>query len=143
MKKAPALSSPTWLNSTHLTMNDLQGKVVVLEFWTFACYNCKNTLPYVKAWDEKYREQGLVTIGVHSPELSFERDLANVRKVTIDYGIKYPIALDTEYSNWNRYHIRAWPTWFIIDKGGYIRYSHIGEGDYARSESVIKQLLAE
>jgi thiol-disulfide isomerase/thioredoxin len=141
--RAAALSSPTWLNSQPLTLNDLQGKVVVVEFWTFACYNCKNTLPYVKDWYQKYHDQGLEVIGVHTPELSFEKDVENVRNAVRDYGIKYPVAIDGDFANWNRYNVWAWPTWFILDKEGYIRYSHVGEGDYARSEATIQKLLAE
>ncbi len=143
LQKAPAISSATWLNSSPLTQNDLRGKVVVVEFWTFACYNCQNTLPYIKSWDQKYRGQGLVVIGVHTPELSFERDVSNVRQAIKDYGIQYPVAVDGDYSNWNRYHVAAWPTWFIIDKEGYIRYSHVGEGDYSGSERTIAALLQE
>ncbi len=142
-KLAREISSETWVNSEKLNWSDLRGKVVVVNFWTFACYNCKNTLPYIKSWDEKYRAQGLVVLGVHSPELSFEKDVDNVRKAVNEYGIKYPIPIDGDFSNWTRYNVRAWPTWFIVDKEGYIRYSHIGEGDYAGSERVIQQLLAE
>lgn len=142
-QKAAALSSSTWINSQPLTLAGLRGKVVVVDFWTFACYNCQNTLPYFRAWDQKYRGQGLVVIGVHTPELSFERDLENVKKAVRDDGLNYPIAVDADYANWNRYNVWAWPTWFIIDKDGYIRYSHVGEGDYAGSEATIRQLLAE
>ncbi len=142
-QKAPDLVSQTWINSAPLVASDLRGKVVVVEFWTFACYNCKNTLPYVKDWDAKYRDRGLVVIGVHTPELSFERDVANVQQAVKDYGIRYPIAIDGDYANWDRFRVQAWPTWFIIDKDGYIRYKHIGEGDYARSDEVIQQLLNE
>ncbi len=142
-QRAPSITSPTWINSAPLTLNDLQGKVVVVEFWTFACYNCKNTLPYVKAWYEKYRDQGLVVIGVHTPELSYERDVSNVKQAVSDYGIKYTVAIDGDFGNWNRFHVWAWPTWFIIDKEGYIRYNHVGEGDYSGSEAMIRQLLGE
>lgn len=142
-QKAAVLSSSTWINSQPLTLEGLRGKVVVVEFWTFACYNCQNTLPYFKAWDQKYRGQGLVVIGVHTPELSFERDLENVKKAVKDDGLNYPIAIDADYANWNRYNVWAWPTWFIIDKEGYVRYSHVGEGDYTGSEATIRELLAE
>lgn len=141
--RAAEIESSMWLNSPVLNWDELRGQVVVVNFWTFACYNCKNTLPYFKAWDEKFRAQGLVIIGVHTPELSFERDLANVQQAVQEYGIQYPVAMDGDYANWNRYGVRAWPTWFIVDKEGYIRYSHIGEGDYARTEQVIQELLAE
>lgn len=142
-KRAGEIISETWLNSEKINWNDLRGRVVVVDFWTFACYNCKNTLPYKKAWDEKYRAQGLVVLGVHTPELSFEKDVNNVRQAVQEYDITYPVAIDGDFANWNRYKVWAWPTWFIVDKEGYIRYSHVGEGDYAGSEKVIQQLLAE
>jgi thiol-disulfide isomerase/thioredoxin len=142
-KLAPEIASATWINSDNLNWQDLRGKVVVVDFWTFACYNCKNTLPYLKEWDQKYREQGLVVLGVHTPELSFEKDVDNVRTAVKDYNIQYPVAIDGDFSNWRRYNVWAWPTWFIVDKAGYIRYSHVGEGDYAGSERVIRQLLDE
>jgi thiol-disulfide isomerase/thioredoxin len=143
LQLASEISSLVWLNSKPLTSKDLRGKVVVVEFWTFDCINCRNTLPYVKGWYEKYREQGLTIVGVHTPELSFERDLDNVKQAVSDYQIGYPVAIDGDFSNWNRYHVMAWPTWFILDKEGYIRYSHIGEGDYSGSEAMIQKLLAE
>lgn len=142
-KRAGAIISPTWINTDKLDWASLRGKVVVVDFWTFACYNCKNTLPYKKEWDQKYRAQGLVVLGVHTPELSFERDVENVRRAVTEYNIQYPIAIDGDFSNWNRYNVWAWPTWFIVDKEGYIRYTHVGEGDYAGSEKMIQQLLAE
>lgn len=141
--RAAEIVSPTWINSDALRWDGLRGKVVVVEFWTFACYNCKNTLPYMKAWDEKYRAQGLVVLGVHTPELSFEKDVANVRQAVKDYGIRYPVAIDGDYANWNRYRVWAWPTWVIVDKEGFVRYSHVGEGDYEGSERTIQELLAE
>lgn len=142
-KKAAEISSPVWINSKPLDLKALKGKVVVVDFWTFACYNCKNTLPYFKDWDKKYRDQGLVIVGVHTPELSIERDIENVKQAVKDYEIQYPVAIDGDYSNWNRYNVWAWPTWYIVDKEGYIRYSHVGEGDYAASEATIQKLLAE
>ncbi len=142
-KLAQEISSDTWINSGKINWSDLRGKVVVVDFWTFACYNCKNTLPYKKDWYSKYADKGLVIIGVHTPELSFEKVVDNVRKAVQDYGIRYPIAIDGDYSNWRRYNVWAWPTWFIVDKEGYVRYTHIGEGDYAGSEKMIQQLLAE
>lgn len=109
-RQAPMLSSSTWINSPPLTVNGLRDHVVVVSFWTFACYNCQNTLPYFKAWDQKYRDRGLVIIGVHTPELSFERDLANVKQAVRDDDLQYPIAIDGDYANWNRYGVMAWPT---------------------------------
>lgn len=140
---APEIAAASWINSGPLDWNSLRGKVVVVDFWTFACYNCKNTLPYFKKWDDTYRDRGLVILGVHTPELSFERDVENVRRAVQEYEIKYPVAIDGDFANWNRYGVRAWPTWFIVDKQGNIRYSHIGEGAYDTSERVIQQLLAE
>lgn len=142
-KVAGEISSSTWINSEKINWSDLRGKVVVVDFWTFACYNCKNTLPYKKDWYSKYADKGLVILGVHTPELSFETDVNNVRQAVKDYEIKYPVAIDGDFANWNRYSVYAWPTWFIVDKEGYIRYSHVGEGDYAGSERVIQELLAE
>lgn len=142
-RRAAEIASDTWLNTPPLAWDSLRGKVVVVDFWTFACYNCKNTLPYKKAWYDKYAARGLVVLGVHTPELSFEKDVANVRKAVADYGITYPVAIDRDFGNWNRYNVWAWPTWFIVDKEGYIRYTHVGEGDYAGSEKVIQELLAE
>jgi thiol-disulfide isomerase/thioredoxin len=142
-KRAAEIASATWLNTETTDWHSLRGHVVVVDFWTFGCYNCKNTLPYFKKWDEKYRAQGLVVLGVHTPELSYERDVENVRRAVREYDIKYPVAIDGDFANWNRYGVRAWPTWFIVDKEGYIRYSHIGEGAYETSEQVIRELLAE
>lgn len=142
-QRAPWIASASWVNSGPLDWNSLRGKVVVVDFWTFACYNCKNTLPYFKKWDDTYRDRGLVILGVHTPELSYERDVENVRRAVKEYEIKYPVAIDGDFANWNRYGVRAWPTWFIVDKQGNIRYSHIGEGAYDTSERVIQQLLAE
>lgn len=142
-KRAPEISSPGWINSEKIEWNDLRGKVVVVDFWTFACYNCKNTLPYFKSWHAKYAAQGLTILGVHTPELSYERDVENVRQAAKEYGITYPIAIDGDFANWKRYNVWAWPTWFIVDKEGYVRYSHVGEGDYDGSEKMIQQLLAE
>lgn len=142
-KRAGEIVSGTWINSDKIDWASLRGKVVVVDFWTFACYNCKNTLPYKKAWDEKYRDKGLVVLGVHTPELSFEHDVENVRKAVQEYNIHYPVAIDSDFGNWNRYNVWAWPTWFIVDKEGYIRYTHVGEGDYTGSEKMIQQLLTE
>lgn len=142
-KRAPEIASSIWINSEPIKWDDLRGKVVLVDFWTFACYNCKNTLPYKRQWYEKYKDSGFVVLGVHTPELSFERDIANVKKAVRDYAIEYPVAIDTDFSNWDRFAVRAWPTWFIVDKEGFVRYSHVGEGDYQDSERVIRELLGE
>ncbi|MDW5499925.1 cytochrome c biogenesis protein DipZ [Pseudomonas lundensis] len=138
----PALSGAVqWLNSPPLTAESLRGKVVLVDFWTYSCINCLRTLPYVKAWAEKYREQGLVVIGVHAPEFAFERDISNVTKEAKKLGIDYPIAIDNNYSIWRAFSNQFWPAHYFIDANGHIRYQHFGEGDYAQSERVIQELL--
>ena len=131
-----------WINSPALTMAGLRGKVVLVEFWTFACINCQHVQPYVKAWSDRYGPAGLVVVGVHSPELSFERDLGNVRQAVAQAGLRYPVAFDPAFATWNAYANAYWPAFYFIDKDGNIRHTHFGEGDYAGSEQVIRQLLA-
>ncbi len=140
---APEISSDTWLNSPPLAASDLRGKVVLVEFWTFDCINCRNTIPYVESWYNQYHAQGLVVIGVHSPEFAYEHDATNVKQAIQDLKIPYPVALDNDFKTWNSYRVYAWPTWFILDKQGVIRFSHIGEGAYAESERAIVQLLKQ
>ena len=132
-----------WFNSPPLTREQLRGKVVVIDFWTYSCINCLRSLPYVKAWDEKYRKDGLVVIGVHAPEFAFEREPANVARAIADLGIRYPVALDNGYDLWRALKNNYWPAHYFVDAQGRIRYHHFGEGDYAMSERVIRQLLAE
>ena len=132
-----------WLNSPPLTAEALKGKVVLVDFWTYSCINCLRTLPYVKAWAEKYRDQGLVVIGVHAPEFAFERDVNNVTKAMKDLGISYPVAIDNNYKIWRAFNNQYWPAHYFADAKGQIRYHHFGEGDYAESERVIQQLLRE
>lgn len=140
----PALSGAVqWLNSPPLTAEALRGKVVLVDFWTYSCINCLRTLPYVKAWAEKYRAQGLVVIGVHAPEFAFERDIGNVTKEAKKLGIDYPIAIDNNYSIWRAFNNQYWPAHYFIDATGHIRYQHFGEGDYAQSERVIQELLRQ
>ncbi|MFS7240000.1 cytochrome c biogenesis protein DipZ [Serratia proteamaculans] len=140
----PALSGAVqWLNSPPLTAESLRGKVVLVDFWTYSCINCLRTLPYVKAWAEKYRDQGLVVIGVHAPEFAFERDIGNVTKEAKKLGIDYPIAIDNNYSIWRAFNNQYWPAHYFIDATGHIRYQHFGEGDYAQSERVIQTLLRQ
>ena len=131
-----------WINSPALTMAGLRGKVVLIEFWTFACINCQHVQPYVKAWSDRYGPAGLVVVGVHSPELSFERDLGNVRQAVAQAGLHYPVAFDPSFTTWNAYGNSYWPAFYFVDKDGQIRHTHFGEGDYAGSEQVIRQLLA-
>src|SRR3982750_3014790 len=132
-----------WFNSAELTREQLRGKVVVIDFWTYSCINCLRSIPYIKAWDERYRKDGLVVIGVHAPEFAFERDPGNVRKAVADLGIRYPVAIDNRYVVWRALHNNYWPAHYFVDARGRVRYHHFGEGDYAMSERVIRQLLAE
>jgi len=132
-----------WLNSPPLTAEALRGKVVLVDFWTYSCINCLRTLPYVKAWAEKYRDQGLVVIGVHAPEFAFERNIDNVRKATKDLGVTYPVAIDNNYAIWRAFDNNYWPAHYFIDAQGRVRFHHFGEGEYEKSEAVIRQLLAE
>ncbi|MBS0283760.1 MAG: redoxin family protein, partial [Proteobacteria bacterium] len=129
-----------WLNSPPLGREALKGKVVVIDFWTYSCINCLRSLPYVKAWAEKYRGDGLVVIGVHTPEFAFEKDIANVRKALADLGITYPVAIDNDYAIWRAFANHYWPAHYFIDANGRLRYRHFGEGDYAGSERVIRAL---
>ena len=132
-----------WLNSPPLTREALRGKVVVVDFWTYSCVNCLRTLPYVRAWYDKYKDQGLVVIGVHAPEFAFEKDIDNVRRAVKDLGVDYPVAIDNDYAIWRAFDNRYWPAHYFVDAEGRIRYHHFGEGDYAQSEAVIQKLLAE
>ncbi|WP_223460138.1 MULTISPECIES: cytochrome c biogenesis protein DipZ [unclassified Pseudomonas] len=132
-----------WLNSPPLDAQALKGKVVLVDFWTYSCINCLRSLPYVKAWAEKYRDQGLVVIGVHAPEFAFERDVSNVTKAMKDLGITYPVAIDNEFKIWRAFDNEYWPAHYFADAQGRIRYHHFGEGAYAESERVIQQLLRE
>lgn len=140
---APEISNGLWINSEPLTLKSLHGRVVLIEFWTFACYNCRNTLPSLKNWDAQYRDKGLTIIGVHTPELDFERDIDQLRKEVAGLGVKYPIVTDQDYSTWKAYGVEAWPTLFLLDKQGRVRWTHVGEGYYDQTEEVIKKLLAE
>jgi cytochrome c biogenesis protein CcdA/thiol-disulfide isomerase/thioredoxin len=140
---APELTGITdWINSPPLSLASLRGKVVLVHFWTFGCINCQHVQPYVKAWADKYAGDGLVVVGVHTPELSFERDIANVREAVTDDGVRFPVAFDPAYSTWNAYGNRYWPAFYFVDRDGRIRHTHFGEGDYDGSEAVIRSLLA-
>ncbi|MCL6683032.1 cytochrome c biogenesis protein DipZ [Sphingomonas alba] len=138
-----ALGIGPWFNSQPLATGSLRGKVVLIDFWTYSCINCLRSLPYVKAWDERYRKDGLVVIGVHAPEFAFERDSANVAKAVKDLGIHYPVVMDNDWKLWRALHNNYWPAHFFIDAEGQIRFHHFGEGEYDTSERVIRQLLAE
>ncbi|WP_223459079.1 MULTISPECIES: cytochrome c biogenesis protein DipZ [unclassified Pseudomonas] len=139
----PLEGAVQWLNSPPLDAQALKGKVVLVDFWTYSCINCLRSLPYVKAWAEKYRDQGLVVIGVHAPEFAFERDVSNVTKAMKDLGINYPVAIDNEFKIWRAFNNEYWPAHYFADAKGRIRYHHFGEGAYAESERVIQQLLRE
>jgi thiol-disulfide isomerase/thioredoxin len=132
-----------WLNSPPLTSDMLRGKVVLVEFWTYGCINCRRTLPYVKAWDEKYRASGLLVIGVHTPEFAYEKDKGNVERAINDLGITYPVVMDNDFEIWNAYKNRYWPAQYLMDAQGRIRHKHFGEGAYQETEKLIQTLLAE
>ena len=142
-RRAPELGDGTWINSEPLTVEGLLGHVVLVDFWTFGCYNCRNTLPALNRFHERYNRQGLTIIGVHSPEFETEKDIANVRREVRSLGILYPVLTDNDYLTWNAYGINAWPTVLILDKQGRIRWAHIGEGLYDEQEGVIRKLLDE
>lgn len=130
-----------WLNSSPLDMADLKGKVVLVQFWTFACINCQRTLPYIVRWHQQYAAQGLKIVGVHTPEFPFERDINNVKKALKQRQITYPVALDNDYKTWSAYKNQYWPHLFLADRQGIQRYDHIGEGAYEETEQIIRKLL--
>ncbi|MEI1249586.1 cytochrome c biogenesis protein DipZ [Rhizobium aouanii] len=141
---APSLDGAVeWLNSEPLTTEQLRGKVVLVDFWTYSCINCIRTIPYVRAWAEKYADQGLVVIGVHAPEFAFEKKIDNVKKAIGDFQIGYPVAIDNDYSIWRAFENSYWPAAYLIDAKGQIRYHHFGEGNYNRTEKAIQDLLRE
>lgn len=140
---APEFAPGAWINSEPLTLKALRGRVVLVDFWTFGCYNCRNTLPSVKKWDAVYREKGLTIVGVHSPEFDEEKNLENVRREVASLGIHYPVVTDNDYATWRAYDIEAWPTVVLLDKSGRIRWMHVGEGAYDEAEQMIERLLAE
>ena len=132
-----------WINSKPLKIEELRGKVVLVDFWTYTCINCIRTLPYLKDWDKKYRDKGLVIVGVHTPEFDFEKKYDNVVKAAKDYQIEYPIAQDNDYATWGVYRNRYWPHEYLIDIDGFIRHDNIGEGNYDETEMMIQTLLKE
>jgi thiol-disulfide isomerase/thioredoxin len=131
-----------WFNSAPLELRQLRGKVVLVDFWTFDCINCAHTLPYIKDWNARYRDKGLVVVGVHSPEYAFERDTGNLRKAIARNGITYPVAQDNQFATWQAYGNQYWPALYLIDQNGKLVYSHYGEGQYAQTEQKIRSLLA-
>lgn len=140
---APELSNDTWLNSEPLRLSDLRGQVVMVEFWTYGCINCRHVIPSVREWYETYHGQGLEIIGVHTPEFAYEKDVDNVRQAVADLGVTWPVAIDNEWNTWRAYDNRYWPAMYLVDKAGVIRHVAIGEGNYAHTEAVIQALLAE
>ena len=140
---APEIISSTWINSAPLKMEELRGKVVMVEFWTFGCWNCRNIEPYVKEWHKKYEKDGLVVIAVHSPEFDHEKEIDKVKDYVKDNGISYAVPIDNDFKNWRKYRNRYWPTLYVIDKKGTIQYTRIGEGAYEQTEKTIQRLLAE
>jgi thiol-disulfide isomerase/thioredoxin len=141
---APELANDTWLNvDSPLRLANLHGKVVLLEMWTFGCINCQNVMPSLKEWHAKYKDDGLVVIGNHFPEFSYEADLASLKDAIARDEIEYAIAQDNDGATWKAYKNHYWPTLYLIDKQGHIRYVHIGEGRYTQTEENIKALLEE
>jgi cytochrome c biogenesis protein CcdA/thiol-disulfide isomerase/thioredoxin len=140
----PSLDGATiWLNSPPLTPKGLRGKVVLVDFWTYSCINCLRALPYIEAWAQKYKDHGLVVIGIHAPEFAFEKDIGNVRRAVHDLGVTYPVALDNDLKIWQAFNNEYWPAHYFIDTQGRIRHHHFGEGEYDESERVIQKLLKE
>ena len=140
---APELATGDWINSEPLKLKDVRGRVVLIDFWTFGCYNCRNTLPFINGWHDRYRDKGLTVVGVHSPEFAEERRVENLRHEVAQLGIRYPVVTDNDYQTWKAYNVEAWPTIFLLDKQGRIRWMHVGEGDYDEADRIIQKLLAE
>ncbi len=142
--RAPSLNGAVeWLNSPALSTEQLRGKVVLVDFWTYSCINCIRTTPFVRAWAEKYNDQGLVVIGVHAPEFAFEKKIDNVKKAVGDFKITYPVAIDNDYKIWRAFENSYWPAHYLIDAKGQVRYHHFGEGNYRQTEQAIQDLLRE
>ena len=135
-----------WINTPGgkpLTLQQLRGKVVLVDFWTYSCINCLRTLPHLKAWDARYRKDGLIIVGVHTPEFAFEHVPSNVRTAVKNLGVRYPVALDNKYGTWTAYHNEYWPAEYLIDRSGRVRHTHFGEGEYSQTESLIRQYLGD
>ncbi|MEP6790284.1 MAG: thioredoxin family protein [Ramlibacter sp.] len=132
-----------WLNSQPLTLAGLRGKVVLVDFWTYSCINCLRTLPYVNRWAERYRDQGLVVIGVHTPEFPFERSASSLQAAMKRFGVRHPVAQDNRYATWKAWDNQYWPAAYLVDARGHVRYKHFGEGEYDRTEAAIAALLGQ
>ncbi|MBA3389745.1 MAG: redoxin domain-containing protein [Rubrobacter sp.] len=143
--RAEEIVAPSgFINTDDVSINEARGeKVVLLDFWTYTCFNCQNTQPYINRWHQKYADDGLRIVGVHTPEFGFEREYANVEQAVREAGIRYPVVLDNSYATWDAYDQRYWPAWYLIDADGFIRYKHFGEGAYGETEAKIQELLAE
>ncbi|NQW16070.1 MAG: redoxin domain-containing protein [Chloroflexi bacterium] len=143
--KHELVETQRWLNSEPTTIKQLRdaGQVVLIDFWTYSCYNCVNTFPSLKAWHEKYSDQGLTILGVHSPEFEFEKKYENVVAAAEEHGLKYPIVQDNDFHTWRAFGNHYWPSIFLIDADGNLRYRHIGEGAYAETEQAVRALLTE
>jgi len=142
--KVPAIDGAIeWLNSPPLTLGALRGKVVLIDFWTYTCVNWRRTLPYVRAWAERYKDRGLVVIGVHTPEFAIEKDIERVRQAMKEMRIDYPIAIDSDYRIWRAFNNQYWPALYFVDAQGHIGHHQFGEGEYEQSELIIQKLLAE
>lgn len=139
----PLAGAVEWLNSPPLTAEQLRGKVVLVDFWTFGCINCRNALPYVREWHRKYKDQGLVVVGVHAPEFAFEKNINNVKRAVGDLEVTFPVAIDNSFAIWRAFNNNYWPAHYFVDAKGRIRFHHFGEGEYEKSEQVIQQLLEE
>src|SRR5947209_2051430 len=140
--RAPEIGR-VWLNSPPLSLRQLRGRAVLIDFWDYTCVNCIRTLPYVQAWHQRYAEKGLVAIGVHTPEFTFAQYESNVERGVREFGLTYPIVIDTNYELWKAFANKYWPAKYLIDKEGYIRHAHFGEGAYSETEAAIQDLLRE
>ncbi|MBI3765567.1 MAG: redoxin domain-containing protein [Ignavibacteriales bacterium] len=142
-KKAPELYEGDWINSSGHKLSDFRGKVVLVEFWTYGCYNCRNTIPAINDWQKKYEGKNFLIIGVHTPEFDREKNLASLRQQVAQLDVQYAVVTDNEYRTWEAYHQQYWPTLYVIDKQGIIRFVQIGEGNYEETERMIQLLIAE
>jgi thiol-disulfide isomerase/thioredoxin len=144
LKTRPSFNGATsWLNTQPLTLTKLRGKVILIDFWTYTCINWRRTLPYLREWAAKYKDQGLIVVGIHTPEFSFEYEVKNVTRALKEMNINYPIALDNNYEIWNSFQNQFWPALYLIDVKGNLRFQKFGEGDYEEAERQIQQLLKE
>jgi len=142
--KAPEIKDvETWINTKQITVNDLKGEVYLVDFWTYTCVNCVRTFPYLRSWYQKYSDLGLIILGIHTPEFEFEKSIENVTHAVIASGIEYPVALDNNRTTWKAFKNRFWPAKYLVDKNGYVRYTHFGEGNYSQTEEWIRKLLIE